>query len=90
MTSTGGCWRCNARGVECVLQKASKGTVCMACVKAHVLCTMAGDNGEVKVEDGKPQKKKTQVEVETTKLTQEVAVKLEQGRDLRQWHSMAN
>ena len=27
---------------------------------------------------------------ETTKLTQELAVKLEQGRDLRQWHSMAN
>ena len=27
---------------------------------------------------------------ETTKLTQELAVKLEQGRDLRQWHSMAD
>ena len=27
---------------------------------------------------------------ETTKLTQELAVKLEQGRDLCQWHSMAN
>ena len=27
---------------------------------------------------------------ETTKLTQELAVRLEQGRDLRQWHSMAN
>ena len=27
---------------------------------------------------------------EMTKLTQELAVKLEQGRDLRQWHSMAN
>ena len=27
---------------------------------------------------------------ETTKLTQELAVKLEQGRDLRQWHLMAN
>ena len=27
---------------------------------------------------------------ETTKLTQELAVKLEQGRDLRQWHSVAN
>ena len=27
---------------------------------------------------------------ETTKLTQELAVKLEQERDLRQWHSMAN
>ena len=27
---------------------------------------------------------------ETTKLTQELAVKLEQGRDLHQWHSMAN
>ena len=28
--------------------------------------------------------------IETTKLTQELAVKLEQGRDLLQWHSMAN
>ena len=27
---------------------------------------------------------------EMTKLTQELAVKLEQGRDLRQWHSMAD
>ena len=27
---------------------------------------------------------------EMTKLTQELVVKLEQGRDLRQWHSMAN
>ena len=27
---------------------------------------------------------------ETTKLTQELAVKLEQGRDLHQWHSIAN
>ena len=30
------------------------------------------------------------LQLETTKLTQELAVKLEQGRDLRQWHSMAN
>ena len=31
-----------------------------------------------------------EAEGEMTKLTQELAVKLEQGRDLRQWHSMAN
>ena len=29
-----------------------------------------------------------QTATEMTKLTQELAVKLEQGRDLRQWHSM--
>ena len=33
---------------------------------------------------------KTLVFCEMTKLTQELAVRLEQGRDLRQWHSMAN
>ena len=30
------------------------------------------------------------IDTETTKLTQELAVKLEQGRDLCQWHSMAD
>ena len=32
----------------------------------------------------------SEIESEMTKLTQELAVKLEQGRDLCQWHSMAN
>ena len=32
----------------------------------------------------------TSRDAEMTKLTQELAVKLEQGRDLCQWHSMAN
>lgn len=54
--STGGCQRCNAWGMECFPQKVLKGTVCVVCVKVHVLCTMAG-------EDGEPWKKKTWVEV---------------------------
>ncbi|KAN0094992.1 hypothetical protein V8E55_003279 [Tylopilus felleus] len=60
---TRGCWSCNMQGVECVLQKALKGTACVSCAKAHVSCTMPGDDREVEVEDGEPQKKKMRVEV---------------------------
>lgn len=62
-TSTGGCRRCNMWGMECVPQKASKGTACVACAKAHISCTMAGNDGEVEVKDKEPWKKETWVEV---------------------------
>ena len=60
---TRGCCSCNMQGVECILQKALKGTACVSCAKAHVSCTMPGDDREVEVEDGELQKKKMRVEV---------------------------